>query len=284
MIRATFAHAPGIGGATERKLWLRGIDDWEKAEPENLPLGPKRRAELARALDASRRAYVAGDAGFFAGRLPASEQWRLFPDFRGRIAFLDIETTGMGAFGGHITTIVLYDGGAVDHFVHGRDLERFPEAIAGYDLVVTYNGKRFDVPWIEAELGCRMPRAHLDLCPVLRSLGYRGGLKGCERALGLERPGLEDVDGAFAVMLWHAYRRTGAASALETLLAYNAEDVLNLERLAVAAFNEKLAATPFADQRRIEQPSTAVNPFRADEAWLERIRAQMQRDGIGGSD
>ena len=131
------------------------------------------------------------------------------------------------------------------------------------------------MPCIEACLDCRLPQAHLDLRYLLKSLGYTGGLKGCERALGMTRPGLEDVDGYFAVLLWAEYQQTGKEAALETLLAYNVEDVLTLERLAVLAYNCKLERTPFAGSRQLPQPKTAANPFRADQRLIGNIRGRL---------
>jgi len=57
------------------------------------------------------------------------------------------------------------------------------------------------------------------------------------------------------------YRHTGSAAALETLLAYNVEDVLMLERLATLAYNRKIGVTPFADSHRLSEPDTAKNPL-----------------------
>ena len=59
--------------------------------------------------------------------------------------------------------------------------------IREYSTVVTYNGKSFDVPFIERFFRIKMHHMHIDLMYVLRSLGYKGGLKSCERQLGLER-------------------------------------------------------------------------------------------------
>ena len=39
-----------------------------------------------------------------------------------------------------------------------------------------------------------MNYAQIDLRYVLYSLGYRGGLKGCERQLGMDRGNLSDID------------------------------------------------------------------------------------------
>ena len=73
---------------------------------------------------------------------------------------------------------------------------------AAYRLLVTYNGKTFDAPFVRRCLGAPLDQPHIDLRYVLGSLGYRGGLKGCERQLGIPRQGLEDVDGAFSCRGW----------------------------------------------------------------------------------
>ena len=49
--------------------------------------------------------------------------------------------------------------------------------------IVSYNGKSFDVPFIENYFGIQLSHAQIDLRYVLGSLGYIGGLKGCERQL-----------------------------------------------------------------------------------------------------
>lgn len=272
VLRQTFSHIPGIGAATEARLWAQGIDDWEKATADALRLGQRKRQAFSEHLHHSQTAYAEGNARFFADRLAPSQHWRLFEAFRGRTAYLDIETTGLMTPTDHITTIALYDGRHVHHYVHGQNLDHFTRDIARYDLLVTYNGKCFDVPCIEACLGCRLPQAHLDLRYVLKSLGYGGGLKRCEQTLGLARPGLEDVDGYMAVMLWTEYRRRGDPRALETLLAYNVEDVLTLERLAVLAYNRKLNETPFANDRQLPEAEPPPNPFHPHQDVLAHIR------------
>jgi len=50
--------------------------------------------------------------------------------------------------------------------------------------------------------GIELNQVHIDLRYVLRSLGYTGGLKGCEKQAGIDRGNLEGVDGYFAVLLW----------------------------------------------------------------------------------
>ena len=116
-----------------------------------------------------------------------------------------------------------------------------------------------------------MQQAHIDLRYVLRGLGYRGGLKACEKQLGVNRGELEDVDGYTAVLLWANYTRSGNAHALETLLAYNTEDVINLEVLMVLAYNRFLAQTPFSSTLQLASPQLPPVPYRIDRETLMRV-------------
>ena len=278
MLQNTFCHIHGIGPVTERQLWQTGALSWSIAlAQEPIPLPPAKAARLKSSLLESVTRLERNDARYFGQHVPSNQQWRMFPEFRHSVAYLDIETTGLGGPGDHITTIAVYDGRSISCYVHGHNLDAFREDIARYALVVTYNGKCFDVPFIENDLGVRMPHAHLDLRYVLASLGYRGGLKGCERQLGLDRQDLQDVDGFFAVLLWNDCVRSGNVRALETLLAYNILDVVNLEALMVIAYNRKLLDTPFADSHRLPEPESPPNPFHADRETIERL----QRDQVG---
>jgi uncharacterized protein YprB with RNaseH-like and TPR domain len=226
-------------------------------------------AESCEHLDKNNPAY-------FADHLPAGEHWRFFPQFRKTTAFMDIETTGMDVFGSEITTIALYDGESIKYYVQGQNLDAFMEDIGRYNVIVTYNGKTFDVPFIEKYFGIEMTHAHIDLRYVLKSLGYGGGLKRCEKALGLDRGDLDGVDGFFAVLLWREFQQTGNIKALETLLAYNIEDVVNLETLMVLAYNMKLKDTPFSRTHALSMPKIPDIPFKPDRSTIERIRQRWQ--------
>ena len=212
------------------------------------------------------------DPNYFYERLPANQHWRMFPEFRGSTAYVDIETTGMGEPGDYITTIGVYDGQSIAHYVQDDNLLEFKDDIGKYRLIVTYNGKSFDVPFIRSYLGVRMDQAHIDLRYVLASLGYRGGLKGCEKQLGLDRGELEGIDGYFAVLLWYDFHDNGNPLALETLLAYNTLDIVDLETLMVLAYNLKLKDTPFAESHRLPLPQPPKNPFKADVETIRRLK------------
>ncbi|HEX2948175.1 MAG TPA: ribonuclease H-like domain-containing protein [Armatimonadota bacterium] len=271
MLEQTFCHIPGIGEKTEHDLWAAGIHNWrEVADRPELP--PRRAAVLTQYADESLTRLEARDVAYFSERLPANQHWRLFPHFRDRIAYLDIETTGLGNPGDHITTIALYDGHTLRHYVYGDNLPEFAQDIRAYDLLVTFNGKCFDIPFIEAYFGISLPLPHIDLRYVFASLGYQGGLKNIERTLGFDRGELADVDGYFAVILWHDYAKRRNHAALETLIAYNMLDAINLEALMVTAYNRKIAQTPFAESLHLPTPVAPSLPFTPDMATITRLR------------
>ena len=272
MIENTFCHVPGIGATTEQKLWGAGILSWRDFPGAGNPPVARRKADTLRQhLERSTERLAARDAAYFARSLRADQQWRLFSEFQDSVAYLDIETTGLGNPGDHITTIALYDGLTVRHYVHGQNLADFPGDIAAYSLLVTFNGKTFDVPFIQNYFRVELDQAHIDLRYVLASLGFRGGLKACEKKLGLDRGELEGVDGFLAVLLWRKYRRTGDRRYLDTLLSYNIQDVLNLEVLMALSFNLRLRATPFEATHRLPVPTPVRNPFEADPEIIRSV-------------
>ena len=178
------------------------------------------------------------DAAYFAARLQAGEHWRLFKHFRPRAAYLDIETTGTVWPGLLVTVVGLYDGRNMRQFIQGHNLQQFPRALAEFDLLVTFNGTQFDLPVLKAYFPeLQLPPAHVDLRFLMARLGFKGGLKKIEPRFGIRRPkAVDGMDGYMAVLLWQRYQR-GDRGALDLLLTYNREDVINLEVLMDAAFH-----------------------------------------------
>ena len=88
----------------------------------------------------------------------------------------------------------------------------------------------------------------------------------------MDRGDLSDIDGFFAVLLWDEYQRTGDQKALDTLLAYNIQDTINLENLMVTAYNMKLKDIPFYETHLIEEPTLPWNPYSTDLATVDRIK------------
>ena len=261
MLKHTFCHLPGIGPKKERGLWSRGWLTWDHVLNGSSRTGPSALARLQPSIARSLEELTRGNCRFFAANLPKSESWRLFEAFRDQTAYVDIETTGRGGGLDHITSIGLYDGNRVRTYVCGDNLEAFADDILEYQLIVTFNGSCFDLPFLKKELCSDLPPAHIDLRFLLASLGYRGGLKRCEKALGLDRGLLDGADGYLAVLLWEEYQATGDEDVLETLLAYNVEDVINLETLLVEACNRKRAALPFASEPLQRPLAPGPNPY-----------------------
>ena len=275
MLHNSFSHIPSVGASTEKKIWDSGIesmDDFIKSPPSFI--SKNKLIKITDHIKISKEKITAKDAYYFYENLSTSEHWRLFREFQDSTAYLDIETTGLGDPGDIITTISLYDGKSIKYYINGKNLNDFKNDILQYQVIVTYNGKSFDVPFIERYFGITMSHAHLDLRHILYSLGYSGGLKSCEHQLGIGRTGhLAEVDGYFAVLLWHDYKKTRNDKSLETLLSYNIEDVLNLEFLMIEAYNQKIKEIPIKINE-LDIPSTPDNPFEIDASTVKRINAQ----------
>ena len=276
MLKNTFIHIPGIGNITEQRFWESGIRHWDQFNGNSsIRISSGKISAITACLDESRRYLASGNPNFFAELLPANQHWRFFPEFRDAVAYLDIETTGLESWDNTITTIAVYDGHSIRHYVNGRNLDDFVGDIQKYGVLVTYNGKTFDVPFIQDYFGITLHQAHIDLRYILSSLGYKGGLKSCERQLGMDRGGLADIDGYFAVMLWDEYQKKGDEKTIETLLAYNIQDVLNLEYLMVTAYNRKIRGTPFF-ATQLPEPASVENPFAADRKTVDRIKEKIR--------
>lgn len=279
MLQHTFCHLDGIGRKTEERLWEAGILSWQDwQDPPPICLKSTSRIEAITVLEKS-LAALENNPDFFTDKLAANEHWRLFPHYREKTAYLDIETTGLGE-SSEITTIALYDGQKIRTYVNGINLEAFVEDISHYQILVTYNGRSFDIPFIENYFNITLEQAQIDLRYVLSKMGYRGGLKGCEKAIGINRNELDGVDGYFAVLLWYEYENYNSQEALETLLAYNTADTVNLETLLIHAYNHNTEATPFAEEVKIAYPVQPLPIHMADLKVVDHIKNKyLKRTG-----
>ena len=273
MLEHTFCHIQGIGPSGERRLWQDGINNWQDllASPDSVPRVSEH--EIVAMLEQSVSALSADDPSFFSKLLKQGDSWRLFPHFRARTGYLDIETTGLGP-ACEITTIALYDGDRVRTYVNGINLDDFVSDVEDIHIFVTFNGIGFDIPIIENYFRIKLDQPHIDLRYVLARLGIKGGLKRCEKILGINRGSLDGIDGSFAVLLWREYERHCNQEALETLLAYNIEDTVNLERLLVEAYNRNLEKTPFYDDLQLSWPEPPMIRHQPDPLIVETIKRQ----------
>lgn len=151
--------------------------------------------------------------------------------------YIDIETTGLGwkyseltviGIGierrGRIKVVQLYDSALGE--------KGLLAALDGVTELYSYNGARFDLPFIRNKLGIDLAKRckHSDLMYACHKRKWMGGLKAVEKQLGIERK-LKDVDGFMAVKLYWDYVNNSDQGALRTLLEYNKEDVVNLSCL-----------------------------------------------------
>jgi uncharacterized protein YprB with RNaseH-like and TPR domain len=227
-VENTFLGAEQVGERTEKRLWEQGVTRWEAFNRDCRGIGSTRGECIERYIDRGRTALAAGDADFFGERFPARERWRLYESFQQGACFFDIETTGLDADSSVVTTVTLHQNGQTRTLVRGDDLtdERLAAAFEPADLLVTFNGARFDIPFLESAFDIEFDQPHIDLLPTCRRAGLRGGQDTVEDRLGIDRS-LPDVDGREAVRLWHRHER-GVDGALERLIAYNREDTENM--------------------------------------------------------
>jgi uncharacterized protein YprB with RNaseH-like and TPR domain len=239
LLESTYLHAQGVGRTTELRLWQAGAQDWDAylAVPDAAwPLTRAQRALLTPTVVESKARLEEEDFRWFAERLLVGEHWRAVPAFGHRLAFVDIETNG-GMGPEALTVVGVYDGWRMRQYVRGHNLEAFPEALEESALLVTFFGTGFDLPLLRRAFPqMEFPQMHVDLCFLLKRLGYRGGLKSIEPRFGIQRaPGTAGLSGWDAVRLWREYR-SGRQASLDTLLAYNAEDVRNMAVLLAEGY------------------------------------------------
>ncbi len=220
-------------------------------------------------------------------------------------AFLDTETTGLAGGSGTCAFLVgvgriRADGFHVRQFFL-RDYPEEPSALAALShsladalVLVTYNGKSFDIPLLETRYRLSRARppferlAHLDLLHSARRL-WRFRFDSCRlmelenRILGHEREG--DVPGAQIPEIYFDYVRTHRAARLAQVFTHNALDIVSLACLTGIvpwAFRESGGTAQFCHAgefiglgRWIEQ---AGQPERARDLYREAIRRPLRDD------
>jgi uncharacterized protein len=248
MLEHTFIHLPDYGPRRERRLWMKGVLTWDDFL-ERFGQSPYHKSVSTR-IASSKSALSGSDAHFFSSHMPRDEMWRCFPHFT-KVAYVDIETTGLSPQTDYVTVAGLYDGRETKSYIYGKNLPMFKEELARYDAIVTFNGSMFDVPFLKSRIqGLRVPPIHIDLRFLLASLDVRGGLKRIEEHFGIAREGdIKGMNGYSAVLLWQQYLKRGDAAVLDRLVRYNAADICNLKTLMEWAYAEKRKRTGFDEIR-----------------------------------
>jgi uncharacterized protein YprB with RNaseH-like and TPR domain len=246
LLEESFIHFPGIGSETECSLWNQGCHSWTELGSlfDKFSCGSADRNLIRESLVASNQALESGNFQYFRKLLGLKESWRAFPNFRHSCVYLDTETDGRNC-GDAITTVGMFDGAEYVCLVKDDNLGNFPDIISKYSMIVTFYGSAFDVPILQKRFpSVQFDQLHLDLCFTLKRLGIKGGLKKIEKQLGIDRgEETEGLNGYDAVRLWQRYVRFDDSDALTKLIAYNREDVVNLEFLANYAYDNLWSVT-----------------------------------------
>ena len=301
MIENTFLHLPGVGKMTERRLWKAGFRTWDDlwnvlhaGESVHGLFARSRQKELfslsegdpsdPRAvlwldcLDQSRASLPAKNYRYFLELLRPSDHWRLLGTLLDEALYLDIETTGLSSELHYITVVGALYGGKFYQWTWPEPLDDLAALVHLAPLVVTFNGKRFDLPFLRAKAPVvPAPNAHIDLLYIARAAGFKGGQKLLEQELGLARDDdIRAIDGAEAVACWCS-GLYGDRRSYSQLLRYNRADVEMMPVIA-ARLCEKLnrddqgmppgaLSQPAQRSRRGRKPLPYAS---LQAAWMER--------------
>ncbi|MDD5510336.1 MAG: ribonuclease H-like domain-containing protein [Dehalococcoidales bacterium] len=152
-------------------------------------------------------------------------------------AYLSIATTGLSLSHNYVTVVGVYKVSGISMSLVQLAGNRVTvgnlfEALDGVSNFYTYNGERFDIPFILNSVGIdlRNMADHHDLMYDCWRCNLCGDIKAVERQLGIPRQ-MSGINGYDAVLLWHRYLEYGDQESLAMLLAYNRENVVNLRYL-----------------------------------------------------
>lgn len=179
-----------------------------------------------------------------------------------KIGVLDIETTGLDPsknkfiLGGlfDLQTKTMHQFFAEKRAEEAEALAAFYELISSLDMVITYNGRHFDMPFIARRMkahGIGADPKHSDgPIDTAALLPYNLDLylvvnghspikkfvpnlkqKTVENYMGLWQSREDEISGAESVELYNRYENTGKADLEEKILLHNSDDVLQLTRL-----------------------------------------------------
>jgi len=160
--------------------------------------------------------------------------------------FLDLETMGLFAGQPLVVAGLARLGSDNTIIVEQYVVRDFPDELAllaevneqvgTHKVMVTYNGKSFDLPFLTGRsayygIALKRPRVHFDLLHFCRR-AWRDELEGCslrsieQSILGISRE--TDLPGELVPEFYYEYLRTGNVGFLKPIVEHNRQDVISL--------------------------------------------------------
>jgi uncharacterized protein len=163
-----------------------------------------------------------------------------------KLVYFDIETTGLNPKSSNIILIGMSyeeNGRYIVEQFFAEDLDEekdillmFSERLKNFDMVVTYNGKSFDVPFTNLRMekyniNYVINQEHLDIICHVRPNKAQLGLSSCslksvEKLFDIGRE--DTINGAESITLYFQYLKTRDEISKEKIMIHNFEDVYNL--------------------------------------------------------
>ncbi len=228
----------------------------------------------------------------------SDQEMRLLGGYGASPLFIDTETTGL--MGGAGTLAILVGVGKMEagrlrvsqYYLSDYDqeedmLKQLEQELLASDVLVTYNGKSFDVPLLRSRfvMARRNPKPldlpHIDLLHGARRV-YKKRLYSCTltdiecQVLGIERE--HDLPGKLVPEYWFRYVKTGDPEPMREILAHNEQDIVSLALLL-----DKLCRA-YQDPSALRHRQDVLSVGRAMERMGEQGRAACYYEAAGSGE
>jgi uncharacterized protein YprB with RNaseH-like and TPR domain/predicted nuclease with RNAse H fold/dephospho-CoA kinase len=234
LLFSSLMHIPFISQKEENAYWSKGICDlsqlWEALYSKDtlfIDLPPDQISKSIEDISNGRTNEILSELSRKSG---SKDFYRVAYSYPEDVMFLDIETTGLSQLYHYVTLIGWMINGSYDYWLPGMDNSIFLNTFNRVKLIVTFNGVKFDCPFIKKTFNHlnMSVKPNIDLMYLCRSFYYTKGQKNIEKEMGFKRPNeITECNGKEAIALWYKFL-FGDNSALNKLIAYNFYDILGM--------------------------------------------------------